>query len=570
MLNQRMGDDRVRHLFGLGDRCERPVELMLLDEVHTYAGTSGAQVAFLLRRWRQLLRRSVSFVGLSATLADGARFFARLTGLHEQASLEIAPRTRDMIAEGAEYHSWQNPHDPLDVDRNGYRHPLDVLLVINYLTNNGRHAFETEKPVEREPGLFFVDVNGDDIATPLDALVLINHLNTGVENSSFVTAAFSQSYPGPLGVASHSPQQAAATRNSLGYSSDSTYHLSHQIPHHDDSVVIEFSATAEDAGETWGMNNVQVWAISRSHVVTVQSGSEEISIDFGNYCPEFEGEGAAEAESNAAHGTQNSPVYSLQGAKFNDLDANGVYNANAGDMSLEGWTIYLDLNENQKHDNDEPSDVTALDGTYSIALPEPQWRQIESMGLQSGDFSGVAVREVIKNGWQASLPSLVPVEAPAGERFQLRTMVGDINRNPLSELDVGDDFYLYAFIQDTTGDGVFTAYVDISYPSHLVKITGLIEHGPEYFNLEAGDTSIPGLIDEAGGMSGFNPLGSQELLLFRVPMRVTNHGRIEFTVDAPDMLPKTEWLSYGSGQPIDLETEAWFGGTTVDSGFWQK
>ncbi|WP_224705151.1 protein DpdJ [Devosia aquimaris] len=103
MLNQRMGDDRVRHLFGLGDRCERPVELMLLDEVHTYSGTSGAQVAFLLRRWRRLLRRSVSFVGLSATIADGARFFARLTGLHEQASLEIAPRTCDMIAEGAEY-----------------------------------------------------------------------------------------------------------------------------------------------------------------------------------------------------------------------------------------------------------------------------------------------------------------------------------------------------------------------------------------------------------------------------------------------------------------------------------
>ncbi|SNB82459.1 Helicase conserved C-terminal domain-containing protein [Rhodoblastus acidophilus] len=103
MLNQRMGDDRVRHLFGLGDRCERSVELVLLDEVHTYAGTSGAQVAYLLRRWRRLLRKSVSFVGLSATLADGARFFARLTGLPEQASLEIAPRTREMIAEGAEY-----------------------------------------------------------------------------------------------------------------------------------------------------------------------------------------------------------------------------------------------------------------------------------------------------------------------------------------------------------------------------------------------------------------------------------------------------------------------------------
>lgn len=103
MLNQRMGDDRFRHLFGIGDRVHRAVEMMLLDEVHTFAGTSGAQVAFLLRRWRRLVRRQVSFVGLSATLKDGARFFAQLTGLYEQASVEIKPANSDMIAEGAEY-----------------------------------------------------------------------------------------------------------------------------------------------------------------------------------------------------------------------------------------------------------------------------------------------------------------------------------------------------------------------------------------------------------------------------------------------------------------------------------
>jgi len=103
MLNQRMGDNEHRHLFGIGDRAQRPVEMMLLDEVHTYAGSSGAQVAYLLRRWRRLLRRQVSFVGLSATLKDGARFFAQLTGLHELASVEIAPAKSDMIAEGAEY-----------------------------------------------------------------------------------------------------------------------------------------------------------------------------------------------------------------------------------------------------------------------------------------------------------------------------------------------------------------------------------------------------------------------------------------------------------------------------------
>ena len=103
MLNQRMGDNRFRHLFGIGDRAQRSVEMMLLDEVHTYTGSSGAQVAFLLRRWRRLVRRHVSFVGLSATLKDGARFFAQLTGLNEQASVEIAPANSDMIAEGAEY-----------------------------------------------------------------------------------------------------------------------------------------------------------------------------------------------------------------------------------------------------------------------------------------------------------------------------------------------------------------------------------------------------------------------------------------------------------------------------------
>jgi hypothetical protein len=103
MLNQRMADSGLRHLFGLGRRCERPVELMLLDEVHTFVGATGAQVAYLLRRWRRLLRTPVSFVGLSATLRDGARFFARLTGLNEQVSVEVTPAGGDLISEGAEY-----------------------------------------------------------------------------------------------------------------------------------------------------------------------------------------------------------------------------------------------------------------------------------------------------------------------------------------------------------------------------------------------------------------------------------------------------------------------------------
>lgn len=103
MLNQRLSDTRTRHLFGLRPGAVRPPELLLLDEVHTYAGNHGAQVGYLLRRWRHLLRAPVTCVGLSATLRDGVSFFARLTGLAEHQVEEVRPLAAEMVAEGAEY-----------------------------------------------------------------------------------------------------------------------------------------------------------------------------------------------------------------------------------------------------------------------------------------------------------------------------------------------------------------------------------------------------------------------------------------------------------------------------------
>ncbi|MET3653119.1 protein DpdJ [Dyella japonica] len=103
MLNQRMSDSEMRHLFGLGPDADSVPALMLLDEVHVYTGTYGAQVAYLLRRWSHLTRRRTSFVGLSATLAEGKRFFANLTGLEEAVVEEISPQSGDMEDEGAEY-----------------------------------------------------------------------------------------------------------------------------------------------------------------------------------------------------------------------------------------------------------------------------------------------------------------------------------------------------------------------------------------------------------------------------------------------------------------------------------
>jgi ATP-dependent Lhr-like helicase len=100
-LNQKMSESYYRHLFGI--RSKHPIPLVLLDEVHTYSGESGVNVAFLLRRYMKMAKMSPHFVGLSATLIDAEVFFARLTGSEEYNTQLIEPITEEMIEEGSEY-----------------------------------------------------------------------------------------------------------------------------------------------------------------------------------------------------------------------------------------------------------------------------------------------------------------------------------------------------------------------------------------------------------------------------------------------------------------------------------
>lgn len=91
----------------LGWRGSNGTRLLLLDEVHTYSGVHGAQVALMLRRWRYANRQhgapSPVMVGLSATLRDAGDFFSNLTGV-ERANVEvIAPKPSDLIPTSREY-----------------------------------------------------------------------------------------------------------------------------------------------------------------------------------------------------------------------------------------------------------------------------------------------------------------------------------------------------------------------------------------------------------------------------------------------------------------------------------
>ncbi|WP_447874303.1 protein DpdJ [Serratia fonticola] len=101
MLNLQMNSGWSNHLFGVGEG--HGPTLVLLDEVHTYSGTTGAQTALLLRRWMQRTDCLPHFVGLSATLADAQHFFANLVGAPEEHVVLIQPDATEMMEEGAEY-----------------------------------------------------------------------------------------------------------------------------------------------------------------------------------------------------------------------------------------------------------------------------------------------------------------------------------------------------------------------------------------------------------------------------------------------------------------------------------
>lgn len=70
---------------------------------------------------------------------------------------------------------WHNASNPLDVDGNGTVTPLDALLVINDLNSFGAHAL-AGNGASAPP---YLDTNNNGEVTPLDVLLVINYLNEG-------------------------------------------------------------------------------------------------------------------------------------------------------------------------------------------------------------------------------------------------------------------------------------------------------------------------------------------------------------------------------------------------------
>jgi len=80
---------------------------------------------------------------------------------------------------------------------------------------------------------------------------------------------------------------------------------------------------------------------------------------------------------------------SIEGMKFNDLDRDGI---NDDEPGLSGWLIYIDYDNDDMRDAEEPYDITDANGDYCID------------GIKPGTWT---VREQMLGGWTQSVGSFV-------------------------------------------------------------------------------------------------------------------------------------------------------------------
>ena len=131
-----------------------------------------------------------------------------------------------------------------------------------------------------------------------------------------------------------------------------------------------------DRGATWGRFGggpgqgltpaLSLLGVTHGQVVVVQAGGVADGVDFGN---------------------RRLPV-EIHGTKWFDENGNGL--RDAGDSGLRGWTIYLDLNDNSRLDDGEPSEMTDPDGNYAF------------MDVPPGAYT---VAELPRSGWEQTFPT---------------------------------------------------------------------------------------------------------------------------------------------------------------------
>jgi hypothetical protein len=154
----------------------------------------------------------------------------------------------------------------------------------------------------------------------------------------------------------------------------------------------------------------------------------------------------------------------------------------------------------------------------------------------------------------ASLAALNQIEQATSPLVRIRLAVTDTSGNPITTIESGQSFQLRGFVQDLRPDagadgGVFEAYTDVTFDPAKAQ-AGSVQLQSPYTSSQSGDTSVDGVIDEVGALvPSLDPLGTDERLMFIVPMVAQASGLLTFTADPPDQ-PAHQILLYGSNSAV--------------------
>lgn len=122
----------------------------------------------------------------------------------------------------------------------------------------------------------------------------------------------------------------------------------------------------------------------------------------------------------------------------------------------------------------------------------------------------------------------------------IRLELTDSDGNPVSSLDVGDEFLLRMYGVDNRNvfdrRGVFAAHADILFNSDLVRaVPGTSIEYPDSFDLTPSGSISTGLIDEVGAVSSsLDPSDEDETLVATIRMEAIESGGVNFRSEPHD------------------------------------
>jgi hypothetical protein len=163
--------------------------------------------------------------------------------------------------------------------------------------------------------------------------------------------------------------------------------------------------------------------------------------------------------------------------------------------------------------------------------------------------------------------------------------------SPLTSIVPGQEFVLHAYTEDLLTDphGVAAAYLNVHWDSSLAiaenglepnewtwhsqpngtpsRVQSGIRHAPMYGIAKSGDTSVPGLIADAGGCAIWSGVVPGTYEVFSILMKATGSGNLVFTTSPADQTtPAYYTLLYDPGYVADAVplSKTYFGTASVE------